>query len=390
MSKTDEKAKSTDTRKSPVHTYPAWSPRFWHGMLFGDWLRLLARNRFRIHPVRWGLACTVTGCTVLNSALRIRQQLFYGRKIPKTEIEDPPIFIIGHWRSGTTYLHELMVRDDRFGYPTTYECFAPRHFLTSSWSIPRLVGFLLPRTRPMDNMSAGFDLPQEDEFALANMGCPTPYWRLAFPNEPPCYMELLDMEGVSDEVLSRWKRDLIWFIRALTLRKKKPLILKSPPHTGRIKILSELFPGSRFVHMTRNPDTLFASTRRLWPSLEVAQGLQVPRSEYLDEYIFDCFERMYRGFEKQRGAIDPDRICDVRYEDLVRDPIGQLEAIYEKLGLGDFESIRPKIEAHVSSKKDYKPNRHTELEPEIKAELQRRWAGYYEKYGYTEEPPCRE
>jgi hypothetical protein len=203
-------------------------------------------------------------------------------------------------------------------------------------------------------------------------------------------MELLDMEGVSDEVLSRWKHDLLWFIRALTLRKKKPLILKSPPHTGRIKILSELFPGSRFVHMTRHPEPLFASTRRLWPSLEAVQALQVPKGEYLDEYIFDCFERMYRGFEKQRSAVEPDRICDVRYEDLVRDPIGNLEAVYKKLDLGDFESVRPKIEAHASSQKDYKPNVHAELEPEIKAELRRRWAEYYEKYGYTEEPTCRE
>jgi omega-hydroxy-beta-dihydromenaquinone-9 sulfotransferase len=382
MATVGDEPKTKAIKKATQNKYPDWAPRFWHGMLFSDWVKLMARNRFRIHPFRLFLAGNITCLAVFNSAMRVVQSTIHGRKIDETEIEHPPVFIIGHWRSGTTFLHELMVRDKRFTYPTTYECYAPNHFLVTRRVFPTIVGFLLPRKRPMDNMGAGIKNPQEDEFALANLGCPSPYWRMAFPNEPPCYMELLDMEGVSDELLARWKHDMLWFAKALTYQTPKPLILKSPPHTGRVQVLAELFPGAKFIHITRHPETLFASTRRLWPSLDMAQGLQHPHHEHLDEYIFTAFERMYHGFESQRGSIDPRNICDVRYEDIARDPVGQVQAIYERLELGDFEGFRSDLEAYVAELKDYQPNRHVELEPEIRSEIHRRWAGYFEKYGY--------
>jgi len=369
--------------KAKTNSYPAWSPRFWHGMLLGDWLRLLARNHFRVHPLRWGLVATVSFAGVVNSVLRVVQQIRYSKKVAQTEIDQPPIFIIGHWRSGTTYLHELLVQDDRYAYPTTYECFAPNHFLVSRRTLPRIIHALVPKQRPMDNMLAGAYYPQEDEFALGNLGCPTPYWRMVFPNEPPCFMELLDMQGVEPALLARWKHDMVWFVRALTYYKRKPLILKSPPHTGRVGILAELFPGARFIHITRNPETLFASTRRLWPTLDLAQGLQIPKNEHLDEYIFEAFERMYRGFEAQRGSLASNRIIDVRYEALVQDPFGQVERIYRELEIEGLETVRPRLEAFIGERKDYKPNRHEELEPEIRAAIRTRWAGYIHKYGYA-------
>lgn len=386
MSAKAEKPRDQKPKTPKNQAYPAWAPRFWHGMSTGDWLRVLARNRFRIHPLRLGLAFTITCATPVNSVLRQLTQWFYGKKIEATKIEHPPVFIIGHWRSGTTHLHELLVRDDRFAFPTTYDCFAPSHFLISSPILPRLMGFLLPRKRPMDNMLAGFDRPQEDEFALASLGCPTPYLRMVFPNEPPCHLELLDMQDVADDVLARWKRDVVWFVKALTLHTQKPLILKSPPHTGRIAALSELFPGARFIHMTRDPYTLFASTRRLWPSLDNVQGLQIPRNEQLDEYVFTCFERMYQGFEHQRLAIDAKHLCDVRYEDLVRDPIGQVRAIYDQLDLGDFDRMQDSLRAYLRDQQDYQPNRHETLDEDLRAEIRRRWRGYAEKYGYAESP----
>ena len=41
--------------------------QFWHGMLFTDWLRLLAKHRYQVHPLRWGLASTITLLTLYNS-----------------------------------------------------------------------------------------------------------------------------------------------------------------------------------------------------------------------------------------------------------------------------------------------------------------------------------
>ena len=151
-----------------------WTPRFWDGMGIWTWWSLVFRNRAAIVPSRIPMAILVTIFSILNSLLGVFQLIFFGRKIARTKIQDDPIFVIGHWRSGTTLLHELLVLDERHTYSDTYACFTPQHFLVSGWFLRPLLKVLLPRRRPMDNMAAGWDRPQEDEFALCNMGGPFP------------------------------------------------------------------------------------------------------------------------------------------------------------------------------------------------------------------------
>jgi omega-hydroxy-beta-dihydromenaquinone-9 sulfotransferase len=364
-----------------THPYPAWSPRFWHGMRFGDWMRLLAENRFRIHPLRWAMVGLISSITPFNTVMSRVQRLWYGRRIDATPIQ-PPLFIIGHWRSGTTFLHELLVLDERFTFPTTYQCFAPEHFLLTEWLLARYCGFLLPKRRPMDNVRAGWLRPQEDEFALLTMGVRTPYRRMAFPNNPPPDLEYLNMEGVAEAELEKWCRAMRSFVQTLTYRDAKRVILKSPTHTGRVALLSQLFPGAQFIHITRDPRALFPSTRRLWKALDAVQGCQVPRHAYLDQYVYDALLRMYDGFEKQRAALDPAHLVDVRYEDLVADPVGVVAGIYQKLDLGDFSQTRDTLEAYVRSQPSYQTNCH-QLAPDVSAEILRRWRRYAEQYGYV-------
>jgi hypothetical protein len=332
------------------------------------------------------MALIVTPITFMNSLLYRIQRCRYGRELDAISIDHPPIFVIGHWRSGTTMLHEMMVLDDRFAFPTTYECFSANHFLLTRRFLPQLVSFLLPRRRPMDNMAVSFDHPQEDEFALLSMGAPSPILKMAFPNDDPPYLEFLDMIDVRDADLRVWKAKLVEFAKALTFLKGKQLVLKSPPHTGRLEVLSSLFPGARFVHIVRDPMTLFPSNRRLWMALDDAQGFQLPRHQHLDDFVFTAFERMYRGFEDQRGKIPAEHLCETRYEDLVADPLAELQRIYDELGLGNFEQVRPQIEEYVAQRKDYKANRH-ELELEVESEIRTRWSGYMQRYGYGHESP---
>src|SRR4030095_4005713 len=138
--------------------------------------------------------------------LRALQELICGRRVRETEITYAPLFIIGHWRSGTTLLHELLTLDQRHTYPTTYECFFPNHFLLTEWYFTRLFRFAVPSRRPMDNMSMSWDRPQEDAFGLCNLGQPSPYLTIAFPNCRPQYPAYFDLEDVPPEALHRWKQ----------------------------------------------------------------------------------------------------------------------------------------------------------------------------------------
>jgi hypothetical protein len=376
----DKKSAETGYQDKP------WIPRFWDGMVVSAWFPLLWRNRFSMHPSRMPMAGLMSVLAVMNSLLGLLQIAFRGRKIARTEIQGDPIFIIGHWRSGTTLLHELLVLDARHTFPTTYQCFTPNHFLVSDRVFPPLLKNLLPERRPTDNMAAGWDRPQEDEFALCNMGVRSPYLMIAFPNFAPQDQEYLALENVPAKELRRWKERFLWFLRCITVRSPKRIVLKSPPHTARIKVLLEMFPQARFVHIVRHPFAVFPSTVKLWRRLSRDQGLQVPDADTqrLEEHVYQTLLRMYDAFDRQRDLIPAGHYCEVRYEDLVQDPVAQMRRVYEELKLGEFERALPALQQYVAGQAGYKTNRF-DLPPETRAEIARRWRSFFERYGYPTE-----
>jgi len=376
---TERGRRSADPDQAELNHHAWYVARAWYGMRFGTWIDLLPRNRFRFSPGRLPIMTTATTMSATNSLLAPLESLIFGRRIAATRIV-APIFIVGHWRSGTTLLHELLALDDRFGYPTTYQCFVPNSFrLTRSW-VTKL-SYLIPDRRPMDNMPMGWDLPQEDEFALVNLGLPSPYLTIAFPNERPVPEAYLDVDRLPLAQRERWKTSLHGFLKSVALGSRQPLVLKSPPHTARIRALLELFPDARFVHIVRDPHIVFPSTVRLWKALYEQEALQEPGYAGLDEYVHSSFERMYAAFERQRPFVDPSRIVDVTYEDLVRDPIGRMQAIYDALDLGEFERMRPMFETYFADRRDYRTNTYRR-DPAIDAEVDRRWGPYMRRYGY--------
>jgi hypothetical protein len=360
-------------------------PRIWDGLGIGTWARLLLRNRFAVHPHRWSASVVVTLLAPAHSLLRLVQSAVYGRRIARTELAAPPLFILGHWRSGTTFLHELLVLDPRHASPTTYECFVPHHFLLTEGLVNRWFSWVMPPRRPMDTMAMGWDRPQEDEFALCNLGQPSPYLAIAFPNRPSPESEELTLDGLSEQERDVWKRTLDRFLRQVTCRNPgKRIVLKSPPHTARVRTLLEAFPEARFVHIVRHPFALFQSTVKLWKSLYEVHGLQVPNCIGLEDLVYENLSRMYAAFERDRGLIGPSRFREVRYEDLVREPISQVRAIYEHLGLGGFDDVLPALEQHLAGVSGHRADRYR-LSPELKAEIARRWRPYFERYGYAVE-----
>lgn len=376
-----EKKRTTDSGGAKDRP---WELRIWSGIGVGGWFRELARNRFHFGPTRICMALIISVLSFINSLLWLMQTVLMGRKIERTEIKQHPVFVLGHWRSGTTLLHELLVCDPRHTYPDTFSCFAPNHFLVSRPLFAWWLWALMPPRRPMDNMSVGFDSPQEDEWAMCNMGVPSPYLTLLFPNHPPAYPEYLDLRGVPPKALARWKRELTWFLKCLTVQKPLRIVLKTPQHTCRVRTLLEMFPDARFVHIVRDPNVIFPSTLKLWKRMYRYHGLQKPRYEGLEEHVFNTFNRMYAAFEEDRKLVAPSRFCEVRYEDLVKDPMGKMREVYERLDLGDFENARPGIERYLERTKDYKTNRH-EVSPEVREQVARRWGAYIERYGYA--PP---
>jgi hypothetical protein len=115
------------------------------GISFGDWLALLRENRFAVdRRYRFRAAC-ITLNSLAHSALRWYEDRVYRPKIQGVSIQ-PPLFVLGHWRNGTTHLHNLLTLDTRFASPTMYQVHCPHTCLTSEAVAARLGNFLLPRT----------------------------------------------------------------------------------------------------------------------------------------------------------------------------------------------------------------------------------------------------
>jgi hypothetical protein len=148
-----------------------------------------------------------------------------------------------------------------------------------------------------------------------------------------------------------------------------------------------LFPDARFVHIVRDPHVVFASTVNLWRTLYETHGLQTPTFAGLEEYVFDTFTHLYRRLEEGRKLVPPGHFHELRYEDLVRDPIGEMRRLYEALDLGGFEEARPRIEDFFKANAGYQTNRYRELEPGLQAEIERRWGEVIRRYGYERPQP---
>ena len=334
-----------------------WSPRLWEGLDYFAFLRLMTRARFRVGPGQVYIVAIMSVVTFANTVLGWVQYARSGRRVAATPLPTAPVFVLGHWRTGTTLLHELLMLDGRFSTPTTHDCFLPCHNLLSADFVKRYFAFAMPKKRPMDNMAAGWDRPQEDEFALALLGQPSTYTDIAFPHSPPLDPGSLDLSGLTPAQLGRWQRSLARFVRTLAARDPRPVVLKSPPHTARIPEIRAVFPGAKFVHIRRDPVTLFASTVNLWAALSAKHGLQsAPPKAHFEAKVFREFRVIYTRYFATRGRVPAGHLCEVSYEELTGDMVGTMRRVYAELALGDFAAVEPAVAAYAAASAKYERN----------------------------------
>lgn len=354
--------------------------RVWNGMGLPTWIRLLKQRGRTIVPGSYWQAVSVSLTTPFNSLFGVLSEALFSRRAARAEIL-PPLFVLGHWRSGTTLLHELFTLDERFGFPSSYECTAPQHFMLTEWWLAPVMQLLTPKQRPMDAMPLHVSLPQEDEFALCVLGARSPYLSWAFPEQLADWPTMLDTEGFSPEDRRKWKETLLWFAARLSAKKSKRIVFKSPPHTARVKALLECFPTAQFVHISREPYDLCLSTVKMWKNVTKTHWFERTDFQRLEEQVIESFERIYRAYERDRPAIPPGQLFEVRFEELTARPLEVMEAIYQRLNLGQFDAVRPKLEKYFADRKDYKKQEYSR-DTDLERRIAERWSGYYDRFGY--------
>jgi hypothetical protein len=354
------------------------------GITFGDWLRVLRQNRFAVEAPYWGRAALITLGSIPNTALRWWENALYGRRIRETKI-DPPLFILGVWRSGTTHLHNLFAQDDRFAYLNYYQALYPHSFLCTEQANAKFTGLVMPKKRAQDNVAMGPREPQEDELALCAVTGRSFLLSQAWPRNADAYDRFLTLRSASSEELAAWKSAQTWFVRKLAFHYGRPLVLKSPAHTSRIRLLLELFPGAKFVHIHRHPYTVLKSARHT--VLKTSPWLALQRTDYsdLDDRIIGQYQEVYEAFFEERDLIPQGHFHELSFEELERDPIDRLRDVYEALDLPSFSHVEPSLRRYLSTIADYKKNTFSELSPAFQTKAAKACRRCFEEWGYSAE-----
>lgn len=304
-------------------------------------------------------------------------------------LEEPihaPIFVVGSPRSGTSILHELLALDPAHRTPAMWEIEHPVEALAGDEL--RAVGDaettfwhdLQPEYETMHS-NAG-DLPNECIFITMHEflsdqwgGChniPTYQTYLVKADQRPAY---------------RYHRR---FLQTLQQRdRRERWLLKAPSHLFQLRALFAVYPEARVIQTHRDPQKTIPS------SLSLMGTLKWMRCEVSDpaagaEQSASAYAYTYRRQIEQRanGDLPDDRFVDVRYADVVADPGGAVERIYDALGWRFTPALRQAVVDYVKNKPRGKHGVHqyslAEMGLDAAAE-RKRFAFYCDHFGVAEE-----
>ena len=360
---------------------------------FRSWLKLLWDNKDidrRFIP----RALVVTLITFLTSPLRLYESVRYGRIVKNTAIHPSPVFIIGHWRSGTTHLHNLLCQDKNLGRVSMWQAFAPGLCLVGEKVIKgplNKIAKKLHPTREIDNIPLSLDNPEEEDLAIANMS-PYSYLHMyTFPRRARYFFEsyITFFCNLPESTIAEWKQIYLTVLRKATLQAGgKRLVIKNCADSARIKTLLELFPQAKFIHIYRNPYDIFRSTQHLYRVVMERAQLQEISPDELEDWVLRFYSQLMQKFLADKALIPAGNLVEVKYEDLEQAPLDQLRKVYDTLSLPGFAEAEPAFRAYLDSIADYKKLVHKKLDDDIITRVNEHWHFAFDALGYERLEPA--
>jgi hypothetical protein len=346
-------------------------------------LRLTSQNKFRISPryfPRFVYACLL--CTLL-SPFRIKENILQSKQIRSVQIDKDPLFIIGHWRSGTTYLHNVLSHNDAFGYCTTFHATLPHVFLQSEHLLKPLLSASIPTKRPMDNAAMGPDLPQEEEYAIANI-IPDGYYNgWCFPYNMNRYMNHVFIDRLPESYQREWMDTYLFFVKKLTkYYQGKQLVLKNPAHTARLSVLKKLFPDAKFIHIHRNPYEVYYSMEKFIRIVLPRYCVQRPPSEeQIKHFILTTYKQLYQSYLKQKSVLSSHDLLEIGYESFINDPLKSIQEICESFNIHNGNNTQEIMKRYVDKQQDFKRSTYV-MDDQLKEDIFDSWKFAFDEFGY--------
>lgn len=366
---------------------PRSSTRFFHPLL-GSNLGTL-REVFKTYgpadsSARWRVAAAY-GAALGRWPFSTIEKAWVAATQSRQPATQAPVFILGHWRSGTTHLYNLMACDRRFGYVSPLATGMPWDFLILGRLLGPILNRVMPRDRLIDNIPVTPTSPQEDEIALASMTRQSFFHGLFFPEHlEEALRQHVFFDETSPEEVEKWCETFRYFLGKVQRQHRgRRLMIKNPVYTARVALLHRLFPDARFIHVHRHPEEVFRSTKSFYSKLLPWLALQKVPELDMDRIILEVYVRMMESVIEESKDLPPDQFVEIGFSELEESPMEVMESIYGRLGLGEFGSVRSPFQSYLDSISGYRKNPHSPPASD-RERVYEQARSLYEHWGYPQ------
>ena len=290
----------------------------------------------------------------LCNRLRIIETVNRFPEIGQQKIQRP-IFITGWYRTGTTYLHNLLATHPHLRAPLFWELRHPCPAVDPRVADPQKMIRKVRRTGRIHRyLSPGFSVahampaekPEECLHLFENALCGTTGF---FITEAKSYAWwLLDQDVQHGYEFYKMQLQLLnW------QRPGQRWVLKWPYHLWHLDTLLKTFPDATVIHLHRNPGEAIGSVCSLAALARSSFCASIDNAA-LGQFWLDYNEAgLQRGFTAREKA-GADQILDIRYPDLIADPLAEISRILKALDLDSdtvwFNSLRANLKPQPMKK----------------------------------------
>ncbi len=306
--------------------------------LCGATLPVLARalvRRDTVSATRAPVALVALGMAVLRLPFTLGEAAFASAAIPRRGDYAAPVFIVGHWRSGTTHLANVLSRSGTFGILSPMAVGLPSEAIGLGRLARPFVEQFFPTHRLIDDIALRADLPQEDELAMANLATVSCQHGIYFPRRLLAEFDRgLFGIGVGAQEQARRDRALERYVAKMTWAAGgRPMLIRNPASSTRIPALRAIWPDARFIHIHRDPHAVFGSSVRMFGTLLEELALGPAGCTDARALVRHVHPRLIATLLRDLDDLPEGSAVSVAHAALARDPVGTVAMIAERLGL---------------------------------------------------------
>lgn len=351
---------------------------FLHGTPIQRLLRFPIRFRKEMRLKNWLRVVLFIPSGIVNSLLSI-PDVFFKSQEPKDIV-----FIVGHFRSGTTHLHNMLTSSSDFIAPSTYEAAMPFHFLFTQYWLKPIISLIMPNERPFDSMKMDVDSPQEDELALATACATTPILAATYPFDSDYFKNGISLTDLEKKEQADWIRFHKRFIGKVGRRASREagIILKSPTHTSRIPFLLKLYPNAKFIHLHRHPEKVIRSSLNLyatWYEMQSFGDVNELKAKTFENLI-QTYARYEKDWKADQHLIPKENRLDISFTEVSANPIKVVEMVFDTFKLNSYSKQR--LVEYLNTVKDFKRGSYPDLSKEMVEQASTLLKEYLDDYKY--------